>query len=252
MEKAELEVKLREGAKRSDRSTIRNSGLVPAIVYGKSMKNLMVSVDLKKFKKTIGGEAGRNVIISLKVSDGKAHKSVPVLTHELQRDVLTDEIIHVDFLGINMKEQLKTKVPIELTGEPIGVKEHGGILIHGFRDVEVKCLPADIPDKLEIDVSEMKINDSRHVSDLKIPQGVDVLTPMDVLLLLSSLPQRFLQRRALPARSFRLPRRAARSRPRRALHQVLLRALPLRRRKARKQLPQKRSKRRSKAISNPS
>ncbi len=188
MEKAELEAKLRQGSKKSDRTLLKTTGQVPAIVYGKGIENSKISIDLKKLRKIIGGEAGRNVIISLKISDEGKSKAIPVLTHNIQRYALTGEIIHVDFLRIDMEKEVKTKVHIELVGEPIGVREHDGILIHGFREVEVKCLPADIPDKFEIDVSSLKIGDTFHVSDLKAKKGVEILSSMEETIVYISPP----------------------------------------------------------------
>ena len=175
MEKAELEAKLR-GKIGSEIGAIRNSGMAPAIVYGKGIKNLMVSIELKKLEKTIGGEAGRNIIISLKVAEGDKVKTIPVLTQDIQRDPLTSRIIHVDFLRVDMEKKIKTRVPLELVGISIGVKEEEGILIHGLREVEVKCLPTDIPDKLTIDVSPLKIGDSLHVSDIKASKDIEIVS----------------------------------------------------------------------------
>jgi len=101
---------------------------------------------------------------------------------------LTDEILHVDFRHILMDEAIKTKVPIELMGIPIGVKDDGGVLIHGLREVEVKCLPTDIPDKFEIDVSALKIGDSLKVSDLAQVAKVEILTNLSEMIANCSPP----------------------------------------------------------------
>lgn len=174
MEKIELEAKQREEVGKH-LNKIRKLGLIPAVVYGKKIKPLSIAVDRKIFVKNIlESDSGMNAIISLKL-EGKS-KDIPVLTHEVQRNNLTDEILHVDFRHIVMDEALKTKVPVELTGIPIGVKESGGVLVHGLREVEVECLPGNIPDKFEIDVAVLKINDSFHVSDLPKIAKVKVLT----------------------------------------------------------------------------
>jgi large subunit ribosomal protein L25 len=180
MENIEVEAKQREEVGKQ-LNKVRKMGLIPAVVYGKKLKPLAISVDRKIFvKKVLGSGSGMNAIINLKL-EGKG-KTISVLTHEVQRNNLTEEILHVDFRQIAMDETLKTRVPVELTGLPIGVKESGGVLVHGLRDVEVECLPGNIPDKFEIDVTALKINDSFHVSDLPKIAKVKVLTnPSDMI-----------------------------------------------------------------------
>lgn len=175
-DKSELEALIRCTEKKSDRTKTVNAGFIPAQVYGKGFKNLSVAVDPKKFTKIVTGSAGRNVIISLHVSEGDKVRTVPVLTHVIQRDPMSDRIIHVDFMHVEMKKELKTKVKLELVGIPAGVKDDGGILVHGLREVEVKCLPTAIPEKFQIDVSSLKIGDTLHVSDLKAMEGVEIIS----------------------------------------------------------------------------
>jgi len=179
MQKADLEVKARENLNKPTAKQLRAKGSVPAIIYGVGIKNIPVIVDPKKLEKIIGGEAGRNVIISLKVDDGAKHKAIPVLMHDLQRDIFTDCITHVDFLRIDMEKEIKAKVHVEITGISIGVKEHEGILVAGLREVEVKCLPTDIPNKFVVDVTPLDVNGTLHVSDLRVPEGVEILSSPD-------------------------------------------------------------------------
>jgi large subunit ribosomal protein L25 len=188
MEKVELEAKKREktGTIRSRES--RSSGFIPAIVYGRGTDPIAVEVENKKFKKIISSKAGHNVIITLKISgDGKT-QNIPVLAHEIARNYLKDSIIHVDFFKINMEEEIKVKVPVILHGESIGVKLDGGILVQGLREVEIKCLPENIPDKFDVDVSQLKIGAGLHVSDLKIEKGITILIPSTEILVSISAP----------------------------------------------------------------
>lgn len=187
MEQVELEAKKREKTGRRVSRRARASGMIPAIVYGHGMESLSVEVNTKTFTKIISSKAGRNVIITLKVEGNEKEGTLPVLAHEIFRDTLRDMIVHIDFYKINMDEELKTKVPVILKGESIGVKLDGGILVHGLREVEVKCLPVNIPDKFEIDVSELKIGGGYHVSDLKPAKGVTVTTlPTEILVTISA------------------------------------------------------------------
>jgi large subunit ribosomal protein L25 len=164
---------------------IRTQGFIPAVVYGKGLKPLSLSVSGKEFHKVISGTAGSNVLITLKVEGGKA---LPVLTHEIQRNPVTDEVLHVDFHQINMDDKIKARIHVVLLGEAVGVKEDAGILVHSLREVEVKCLPNDIPDTIEIDIKNMRINDAVHVSDIKPPKGVEFLTASQEILVTVAPP----------------------------------------------------------------
>jgi len=177
MEKVELEAKLRKKVGTASSRCLRRQGRVPAVVYGRDIKPTNVEVDLKKFIMITSGEAGYNIIIDLKISEDSKSKKEQVLTQDVQRDPLTGQVIHIDFHKIIMTEEIKTKVPVELRGESIGVKEDEGILIHSLREIEIKCLPAEIPEKFELDVSELKIGDTLHVSDIKAGKGIEILTP---------------------------------------------------------------------------
>jgi large subunit ribosomal protein L25 len=187
MEKIELTVSKREEAGKELKKS-RHAGLIPAVVYGKKIKPISILVDHKAFVKNIlRSEAGMNAIVTLKVA-GEKQKDLAVLTHDVQRHPLTGDILHVDFRHIVMDEAIKTKVRVELAGTPIGVKESGGVLVHGLREVEVECLPTDIPDNFTVDVSGLKINDSLHVTDLvKLPK-VKVLTNLTEMVATCSPP----------------------------------------------------------------
>lgn len=183
MEQVELEALKREKTGTSRSRNSRIDGAIPAIIYGKGAASTPVLVDGKKFKKLISQKAGKNVIINLKIDT----KSLPVLAHDIQINAINDKILHIDFYQVNMKEEIKTRVPVVLKGESQGVKLDGGILVHGIRDVEIKCLPNNIPDKFEIDVTPLKIGNSLHVSDLKLAKDITVLTlPTEILVSISA------------------------------------------------------------------
>jgi large subunit ribosomal protein L25 len=175
MAKVELKASKREEKGKKNKK-VRAQGLVPAVVYGRKFKATSVAIPLKEYTKNVlQSEAGRNLIFTLKVSeDGKA-RAIPVITQGLDRNPLTDEIIHLDLMHVSMDEAIRTRVPVELKGLPMGVKESEGVLVHGLREIEIKCLPGDIPDKYEVDVSALEINQSLHVSDLKVSKTVEIL-----------------------------------------------------------------------------
>jgi large subunit ribosomal protein L25 len=178
MSKLELKASKREEKGKKNKK-LRSQGLIPAVVYGHKFKSTAISINAKEFtKKVLQSEAGRNLLFTLKVSDEGKAKAVPVITQAVDYDPLTDNILHVDFMHIVMDEVIKAKIRVELTGIPTGVKDDGGVLVHGLREIEVKCLPGDIPDKYVVDVSALGINDGLHVSDLKISKNVEVLVPL--------------------------------------------------------------------------
>ncbi|OGB87576.1 hypothetical protein A3H38_01045 [candidate division WOR-1 bacterium RIFCSPLOWO2_02_FULL_46_20] len=173
--KTELVAVEREESGKNNKK-IRAQKRVPAVVYGRRFKATSIIIETREFvKNVLDSDAGLNLIFNLKMSYEGKSQVVPVKTQSIQRNPLNDEIIHLDFMNVIMDEAIKTKVPIELIGLAIGVKESEGVLVHGLREIEVKCLPGDIPDKIEVDVSGLEINQSVHVSDLKIAKKVEIL-----------------------------------------------------------------------------
>lgn len=178
-----------EASVRNEKSNkVRSRGFIPAIVYGQGMDPISVEVEKKNFSSLFAKGANKNALISLVVKDAKGAQTIPVLAHNLQADFMTDQVIHVDFLKINMQEEIKTKVAIEFIGESEGVKLEGGILVHSLRQLEVKCLPGNIPDKITVDVSPLKIGESIHVSGIIPPKGVTIITPKDEPVAIVSAP----------------------------------------------------------------
>ena len=153
----------------------RRAGLIPAEVYGKGLENLHISVSAKDFKKMFKN-AGKNTLITL-AAGGERYST---LVHDVQKDYLTDEIVHVDFYRVRMDEKIKAKVPLEFTGESLGVKEKGGILNISMHEIEIESLPADLPHRLTVHLSSLvDINKSVYVKDILIPKGVKVLVDLD-------------------------------------------------------------------------
>jgi len=184
MSKVEIKVESREEVGKKNR-ILRRQGLVPAIIYGRKFKPTAISLDMKEFiKKVERSESGHNLIFTLKL--GK--ESVPVITQDIHRDSISDEIMHLDFMHINMDEKIKAHIPVELVGIPIGVKDGGGILVHGLHEVEVECLPGDIPRKFEVDVTALEIGNTLLVSDLKKSDKVKILSGLTEMITTISAP----------------------------------------------------------------
>lgn len=152
---------------------LRSQGLVPIILYGKEVKPIPLSMPIGLFIK-LYKEAGETTIIDLKIEG--ADKSHPILIKDLQLDPVTDEHIHVDFYVIKAGEKLRATVPLIFEGESLAVKDLGGILITNKNEVEIECLPKDLPKEIKVDISGLnQIDDSIMVKDIKVPSGVDVL-----------------------------------------------------------------------------
>lgn len=168
---------------------LRQQGFIPAVVYGHKIDSTALLIEAKEFKsKVLKSEAGTNLIFSLNLTDDGEKKVIPVITHRIQRDVLTDDILHIDFMNILMDEKIKTKISIELVGTPVGVKEEGGVLVHNLHSVEIKCFPGDIPTKFELDVSGLNINESLHISDIKVSNKVEIQAPAEEMVAQVSPP----------------------------------------------------------------
>ncbi len=156
---------------------LRAVGRIPGVYYGRGEESIPLTVALKDLESVIESADGSNVIVDLKLS-GTAAKDRKALIREIQRHPVAGLILHLDLQHISLTERIKVEVPIVLVGTPIGVKDGGGILEHLLREVEVECLPTDIPSKLEVDVSALQIGDSLHVSDIKAERA-EILTEAD-------------------------------------------------------------------------
>jgi len=172
-----LECTRRDGIGKGIARKLRAEGRVPAVFYGRGENSIPLIVGLKELELVIHKSAGSNVIVDVKIS-GDAAKDRKALIREIQRDPVAGSILHFDLQHISLTERITVEVPVVLLGIPTGVKDSGGILEHLLREVEVECLPTDIPSKLEVDVSGLNIGDTLHVSDLKADR-VEIKTEAD-------------------------------------------------------------------------
>ena len=179
MDFVELKANLREERGKELNKKLRNTGMVPGIVYRKGEETLSLKIDSKSLSKALRTEAGENVIIKLFVEGDKKKKERIVLIKELQKDPVKDRLVHVDLNEISLTETLKVKVPIMAKGEAIGVKQEGGVLQHIMWEAEVECLPTNIPDKIEVDVTNLKIGGTLSIKDILPPEGVKILGDLE-------------------------------------------------------------------------
>jgi len=142
---------------------VRVSGKIPAVVYGAGQDSVAVTVDPRIITKILHSDSGHNTIFDLDVTGAAIAKAMIV---DWQREPIKGALLHIDLKRIAMDKAMRVYVPIQLVGVPVGVKAQGGILEHVLREVEIECLPSDIPSHLDVDVSALEINGSIHVSDL--------------------------------------------------------------------------------------
>jgi large subunit ribosomal protein L25 len=163
---------------------LRKKGLLPANIYGKAIESVAVQVGLKEFEHTFK-ETGETGLIELHL-DGQKR---PVLIHNVQLDYLTQEPIHADFYQVNLKEKIKTMIPVVLVGEAQAVAEKLGMLLHTLNEIEVEALPGNLPENFEVDVTKLAtLNDQITVGDLQTGEGVEILTdPTQVVAKISEL-----------------------------------------------------------------
>lgn len=176
MSEMELVAEIREEVGKGQRR-LRESGFIPAILYGKEEKPTPLKVaerDLEKLLATVG----EGHLVSLTFKKGRKKESKPVLIKEVQRDPIQRKVLHVDFHAVSLDRPVTTTVTITIVGEGQRVSD-GGVLQHGIHELEISCLPTQIPEHIVVDVSKLKIGDEIKVGDLKIPAGIEVLTPAE-------------------------------------------------------------------------
>jgi len=162
MAEAYLQAQSRTGKGKQVSKHLRNEGLIPGILYGPGEVPALLTFDKKEFV-TLLHTSGRNVVVDLTVGD---KKKVKAFIYEIQHDPLNGDIIHVDLKHISLKEKMDVTVQIRIVGIPFGVKNEGGILEHILHAVGISCFPADIPDDIKVDVTNLHTGDSIHVKDL--------------------------------------------------------------------------------------
>lgn len=176
MERVTLEAKRREGLGRGRVRKLRRTGQIPGIVYGRGTEPTPIAVDARALRGALHTQAGMNVLIDLAIGDGTASGRT-VMVKDVQRDIFRkDTIVHVDFHTIDLTQTVEAHVPLVLKGTPKGVTDDGGILEVQLREVLVECLPTQIPEHIDVDVSALGIGDSLHVSDLSLPAEVTLVS----------------------------------------------------------------------------
>ncbi|WP_309386375.1 50S ribosomal protein L25 [Cerasicoccus frondis] len=161
-----LSVTKREGIGRGNSRRLRAQGQIPAVIYGKS-GNRNLAVAERDFQMLLREVAGSTAVITLKIAD----ESIDALIHETQRDPLTDRFRHIDFLEVVAGELIHAHIPVHIKGEAIGVK-NGGVLDFSVHELEVHCLPRNLPEFIEVNVADLNIGEAVHLENLPAMEGV--------------------------------------------------------------------------------
>ena len=171
-----VQAKLREGRGKNDARRARRDGMVPITVYGGGAETVAAVAPLRDLAAILRTEAGRNTIFTIDVEGVGASE---VMFHDRQIDPVKGRLIHADLTRLVKGQKIEVTVPLHLVGEPIGVKEKQGVLEQIIREVDIRCEPREIPDTLEVDVSNLDVHETLHVSDIKVAEGVEILTDGD-------------------------------------------------------------------------
>jgi large subunit ribosomal protein L25 len=185
MASANLSVSTRDESGKGSARSLRKSGRVPAVIYGHGREPQTLSINTRDLEKLLEHISAENTVIDLDL-DGKSSRT---LIREIQRHPFKRQILHVDFQELVAGEKVIVRVPVILIGVPDGVRMDGGILDQTMRELEVEVDPANIPNHIEVDVTKMVIGSSLHVSDITLPEGVEVVAEEDASVAVVSAPR---------------------------------------------------------------
>lgn len=175
MEKVVLNAEIREEMGKTQVKKLRKEQAVPAVVYKGGKEAVSIKINTRELFEALHTSAGSNVLITLKFKGDKKSKDKTCIIKEIQRGPVKEDILHVDLNEISLTEKIKVKVPVHSHGEAEGVVKDGGVISQPMHEIEIECLPTDIPEKIEVEVAAMKIGDTLLVKDIKVPSGVTVL-----------------------------------------------------------------------------
>jgi large subunit ribosomal protein L25 len=172
-----LKAQPRTAVRRHRVGRLRQQGTVPAVLYSKRIQPTNLQVNARELGGILSHATSENLLVNVEI-EGSA--TCLALIQELQHDPMSGKVLHLDLHEIAADEKIHTRVPVEAVGEPIGVKTFGGILEHLLREIEVECLPHQLPSIIEVNVEVLNVGESMSVGDLKLPEGVSAITGADV------------------------------------------------------------------------
>jgi large subunit ribosomal protein L25 len=165
---------------------LRKQGLIPAVLYGEGTATIPLVLSKKDVIRILKSDSGENTIFKVTFDS----KSQDAMFKDVQIDVSTDELIHADLIQISMDKAIRVNVPVILQGDPIGVKTEGGFVDFMTREVEVECLPKDIPENIKLDIGPLHLHQSLKVSDLAAPEGARLMSDPSLVVVLISVPHK--------------------------------------------------------------
>jgi large subunit ribosomal protein L25 len=180
-EKKEITVKAtqREGRGKNDARRARRAGQVPVTIYGGDGEAVSALAPLRELAAILRSDTGRNTIVTLDVEGVGAAE---VMFVDRQIDPVRSRLVHADFKRLVKGEKIEATVPLRLVGEPIGVREHAGVLEQIVREVEIRCEPREIPEHIDVDVTDLDVHAVLHVSDIPVSEGVEILEEADTVI----------------------------------------------------------------------
>lgn len=184
MERISLKVEKRSETGKGAARTLRGTSVIPAVLY-RAGSALPIKINKPDIMRLLQQTSGEQVIVNLEFPEGETRLA---LLKDYQVDPINRQLLHTDFFEVSLQETLKVTMAVHIVGEPIGVKRDGGILQYGISQVEVECLPDNITGHVDVDVSGLATGHSLHVSDITFPEGMKVLTPMDEVVAIVTLP----------------------------------------------------------------
>ncbi|HEY3275893.1 MAG TPA: 50S ribosomal protein L25 [Syntrophorhabdaceae bacterium] len=177
MEQMVIKAEIRDNKGKSVARKLRKEGRIPAILYGRDVEPIVLTVSAREWS-VLGRHVKRNAILDMEILAQGESQHRPVMIKEVQKETVNDRVLHIDFLQVSMTRMIEVEIPIRLQGEAIGVTKEGIVEQH-LRSIRVECLPTQIPEALDIDISSLDIGDSVHVSQVSLP-GVKLLEGADV------------------------------------------------------------------------
>lgn len=169
----------REGRGKNDARRARRDGLVPVSVYGGEGGSVAALAPLRELAAILRSESGRNTIFTLDIEGLGASE---VMFHERQVDPVRGRLLHADLTRLVKGQKIEVTVPLHLVGEPVGVREEQGVLEQIIREIEIRCQPREIPDVVNVDVSNLGVHDVLHISDIQVAEGIEILNPPEVVI----------------------------------------------------------------------
>ena len=151
---------------------VRERGAVPAVIYGGKDAPSNLEVDKKAIDQLLAHAVGENILVELEIQDGSKTVNRLSLIQEVQHHPVRGDVIHVDFHAVSQTEEIEAEIVLEPVGEPVGVKTYGGLLQQSIRALAISCLPKDLPELIQVDVSALNVGEALHVRDIKLPAGV--------------------------------------------------------------------------------